>query len=248
MAAPIYRQVKSVPGLQVTRDGQFFYQGRVKKATYPTTITGRRATVRITIMMHGKAHYWQASKLVAEAWKPNYEPDDYLTYRDGNCHNICADNLIVNDKKGYWQYMQRHSSMKIPSLDERKRKLKLVSDQALMTLHYFETLSMDEINHHVQDYLYPCLVQYGEKTLQLGERKTMDTAEEAIGYMYESIMNGSCIYNYERFCKKIMSDIKKKGHYGEYWHKLIKPIKIEVEQLNLDRLWQKYKVTHFKKQ
>lgn len=248
MADQMYRQVKSVPGLEVTADAEFRYKGKPKKALYCTTVTGRRATVRIMIMWGGKNHYWQAAKLVAEAWKLGYEDGDYLTYRDGNCHNICADNLCVDDKKAYYRYMQRNSSMKPATLDERKRKLKLVSDQALMTLHYFETLSMDEINEHVKSYLYPCLMQYAEKTLQLGERKAMDTAEEALGYMYESIMDGACIYNYERFCKKIMLDIKKKGHYGEYWHKLIKPVKIEVEQLNLDRLWQKYKVTHFKKQ
>lgn len=243
-----YRPVPSVPGLSVTRDAQFIYKGKEKKTIVCHTVTGRRATVRLMIMIDGKTHYWQAAKLVAEAWKPNYEPDDYLTYCDGNCHNICADNLCVEDKAGYYRYMQRHSSMKPDTLDERKRKLQLVADEALMTLHYFETLSMDKINEHVKQYLYPCLMQYAEKTLQLGERRAMDTTQEAVGYLYEKLMDGMCIYNYERFCKKIMTDIRRKGYYGEYWHKLCKPVKIEVELLNLDCLWQKYKVTHFKKQ
>ena len=150
-----YRPVKSVPGLSVTCDAQFIYNGKPKKAIVCYTTTGRRATVRLMIMMQGKNHYWQAAKLVAEAWKRNYKPEDYITYRDGNCHNITADNLILNDKKGYWQYMQRNSSMKPDTLDERKRKLQLVADQALMTKHFFETADMTEINQHVKSYLYP---------------------------------------------------------------------------------------------
>jgi hypothetical protein len=242
----VYRNVKSVPGLSVTSDAQFLYNGKPKKAVYATTVTGRRATVRLTIMIKGQTHYWQAAKLVAEAWKFGYEPEDYITYRDGNCHNIAADNLVLNDKKGYWEYMQRNSSMKPDTLAERKRKLQLVADQSLMTLHYFETLKMDEINRHVKEYLYPCLMQYAMKTLQMGERKAMETVPEVIGDMYEKIMNGMCLYNYERFCKKVLTDIKRKGKYGEYWHKLVKPIKIEVEQLNLDCLWERYKVTRLK--
>lgn len=242
----VFREVKSVPGLSVTNDAQFLYNGKPKKAVYATTVTGRRATVRLTIMMKGQTHYWQAARLVAEAWKFGYEDSDYITYRDGNCHNIAADNLILNDKKGYWEYMQRNSSMKPDTLVERKRKLQLVADQALMTKHYFETADMKEINKHVTDYLYPCLMQYAMKTLQMGERKAMDTVPEVIGDMYEKIMNGMCLYNYERFCKKVLTDIKRKGKYGEYWHKLVKPIKIEVEQLNLDCLWERYKVTRLK--
>ena len=77
------------------------------------------------------------------------------------------------------------------------------------------------------------------KTLQLGEKKSLDAVPEVIGTMYEKIMDGMCLYNYERFCKKKLHTLKTTGKYGEYWWKLCKPIKIEVEQLNLDRLWEK---------
>ncbi len=244
----IYRTVNSVPGLSVTSDGQFLYNNKPKKAIVCHTVTGRRATVRLMIMIKGKMHYWQAAKLVAEAWKPEYKSGDCLIYKDGNCHNINADNLQRADEKEWYAYMRRNSSMKPDTLEERKRKLQLVADQALMTKHYFETADMQEINEHVKKYLYPCLMQYAMKTLQMGERKAMETVPEVIGDMYEKILNGMCLYNYERFCKKVLTDIKKKGRYGEYWHKLVKPIKIEVEKLNLDCLWERYKVTHFKKQ
>jgi hypothetical protein len=246
MTETVYKQVKSVPGLECSRDGNFRYNGKPKKAIFSHTVTGRRATVRLNIMMKGKLHYWQAARLVAETWLRGYEEGDYITYRDENCHNICADNLLLEDKKGYWRYMQRNASPKPDTLEERKRKLQLVADESLMTLHYFETLKMDEINHHVQDYLYPCLMKYAMKTLQMGECKAMECVPEVIGSMYEKIMNGMCLYNYERFCKKMLTDIKRKGRYGEYWHKLVKPIKIEVESLNLDCLWERYKVTKLK--
>lgn len=238
-----YRKVPSVEYLECTAGGEFRYKDKPKSVLFCHTVTGRRATARLTIMMQGKSHYWQAARLVAEAWKFGYEEGDYITYKDGNCHNITADNLILNDKAGYWEYMQRNSSMKPDTLEERKRKLQLVADQALMTKHYFETADMKEINEHVKKYLYPCLMRYALNTLHMGEKKALETVPEAIGDMYEKIMNGMCLYNYERFCKKILLDIKKKGKYGEYWHKLVKPIKIEVEQLNLDCLWDRYKVT-----
>lgn len=242
-----YRSVPSVPGLEVTRDGVFRYKGKAKAVIFAHTVTGRKATARITIMWGGKQHYWQAAKLVAEAWKAGYNPEeDYLTYRDGDCHHIGADNLVVEDKAGYWLYMQRNSSMKPDSLEERKRKLQLVIDESTMTLNYMRTLRMDDINRHVREYLYPCLMDFALRTLHMGERLAMEAVPEVIGSMYEKIMAGMCLYNYERFCKKQLHTLKKTGRYGEWWHALIKPIKIEVEQLNLDCLWEKYKVTRLR--
>ena len=243
----VYREVKSVPGLEVTAEGVFRFRGKLKNVIYSYTVTGRKATARVTIMIRRKMYYWQAAKLVAEAWKRGYEPTDYLTYRDGDCHNIKADNLVLEDKRGYWQYMRRNSGMHADTLEERKRKLQLVIDEAGMTLHYFKTLDIKPINRHVTEYLYPCLMTFAMKTLQFGERKSMEAVPEVLGTMYEKIMNGMCLYNYERYCKKMLHTLKKTGRYGEYWHKLCKPIKIEVEQLNLDSLWERYKVTQLKK-
>lgn len=135
---------------------------------------------------------------------------------------------------------------KVDSLDERKRKLQIVIDEAGMTLNYLKTKDMKPINKHVTEYLYPCLMMFAMKTLQLWEKKSLDAVPEVIGTMYEKIMDGMCLYNYERFCKKKLHTLKTTGKYGEYWWKLCKPIKIEVEQLNLDRLWERYKVTKLK--
>ena len=240
-----YREIKSVTGLECTCDGMFRYKGKPKKVIYCKTVNKRKATARIMIMIQGKHHYWQAAKLVAEAWKHGYEQDDYITYKDGDIHNIAADNLVIEDKKGYWQYMQRNSGNTADNVEERKRKLQLVADEALMTKRYFETLKMDEINKHVTEYLYNCLMMYALNTLHLGERISLEVVADTIARMYEVIMNGMCLYNYERYCKKLLLNFKRTGNFG-FAGNVPKPIKIEVEQLNLSCLWEKYKVTRFK--
>lgn len=240
-----YREVKSVNGLECTCEGKFRYKGKPKKVIYCKTVNKRKATARIMIMIQGKHHYWQAAKLVAETWKRGYEQDDYITYKDGDIHNIAADNLVIEDKKGYWRYMQRNSGHTADNVEERKRKLQLVADEALMTKRYFETLKMDEINKHVTDYLYNCLMVYALNTLHLGERISLEVVADTIARMYEVIMNGMCLYNYERYCKKLLLNFKRTGRFG-FAGNVPKPIKIEVEQLNLSCLWEKYKVTRFK--
>jgi hypothetical protein len=241
----IYKSVKSVPGLEVTRNGDFRYKGRTKKVIYCFTKIGRKATARVVIMIGGKSHYWQAAKLMAETWLTGYKPCDYIVYRDGDIHNIKASNLIIEDKKGYYKYMRRNS-VRIPdSFEIRKQKLQLVADEALMTKRYFETLEMNEINAHVKDYLYPCLMLYTLKTLHLGERTALEQVPEALARMYECIMNGMCLFNYERFCKKLLHNYKKKGEFG-FTGNVPKPIKIEIEQINLDCLWEKFKVVKHK--
>ena len=243
-----YKQVQGINGLECTYNGLFKYNGKPKKVIYCHTVNGRKATARITIMINKKNHYWQAAKLIAKTWLIGYNDSDYITYKDGNCHNINALNLVLNNKKGYYEYMRRNSVFsRADSLQERKRKLQLVANESLMTLRYFETLKMDEINNHVKDYLYPTLMDFALNTIHLGEKTSMEAVPEVIGTMYEKIMDGMCLYNYERFCKKMLHTLKKTGKYGEYWHKLCKPIKIEVEQLNLDCLWERYKVTSSKR-
>lgn len=238
-----YKDVPSVPELQCTHDGQFLFRGKPKKVVCPHTVTGRRATARLEFRVKGVRPYYQAARLVAETWKTTYKDGCCIIYKDGDCHNINAGNLVVTDGKGYDEYMRRNSIYKADTLEERKRKLQLVIDETTMTLHYFNTLDMQPINDHVREYLYPCLVQFAMTTLQFGEKKAMEAVPEVIGTMYEKIMNGMCLYNYERFCKKMLHHLKKTGRYGEYWHDLCKPIQIEVEKLKLDSLWERFKVT-----
>ncbi len=243
----VYRPVSAVPGLEVTADAKFRMNGRPRKAIYHHKRYGNhRATVRFTYMVNGVSHYIQAAKCVAMAWKRGYTEDDYIIYKDGDCHNICADNLQVVDKKRYWEYMRRNSVFKSAGLEERKQKLRNVLKETQCTLHYLETLDLEPLNKHVQDYLYPCLMEYCRNTLFLGEATSLSVVPDCIARMYEVVMNGYCLYNYERYCKKLLLNYKKKGNFG-LTGRIPKPIQINVQHLNLDCLWERYKVTKFKK-
>jgi hypothetical protein len=80
----------------------------------------------------------------------------------------------------------------------------------------------------------------------MGEQTAKQQTAEAIARMYEVIMAGMCLYNYERYLKKLLHNYKKTGSFW-YTAEVPKAIKIEVQQLNLDCLWERFKVTHFKK-
>jgi len=241
-----YKPVPGIEWLECTRDGEFRYKGHPKSLRRGYGKQGQPLSVQLVLMKDGKQHSYQAARLVAQTWLMGYTDGDYITYDDGDCHNIGADNLTLADKREYYDYMQRNSGYTADGVEERKRKLQLVADEALMTKHYFETLKMDEINRHVQDYLYPCLMQFAMKTLHMGEQTAKTQTAEAIARMYECIMAGMCLYNYERYLKKLLHNYKKTGSFG-YTAEVPKAIRIEVEQLKLDCLWERYKVTRLRK-
>lgn len=239
-----YKQVpNTVPTLECTFDGLFRYKGKPKKAILCSKVNGDRATVRIMISLNGTRLYYQAAKLVARTWKVGYKEGDYLTYKDGNIHNIACDNLVVANREEYYEYMRRNSGFKADDVEKRKAKLRNVIKEASLTLEYFETLSMEGINKHVTDYLYTCLVSYCVNTLHIGLQHSKSVVADCIARMYECIINGMCLYNYERYCKKLLHNYKTKGSFG-LTGKVPKPIQIYVEQLNLDCLCERYKVTH----
>lgn len=243
----IYRPVPAVPGLEVTCDGKFKLNGKPRKAVFARKKYGNGlATVQFTWRTGGVSHYIQASKCVAMAWKPGYKEGDYIIYKDENCHNIRADNLMIVDKRKYWEYMRRNSGFNADDVEERKRKLRVVLEETSCTLRYFETLDAEPINKHVRDYLYRCLMEYCMETLNLGESTSLGIVPECLARMYECVMNGMCLYNYERYCKKLLLNYKKKGDFG-LTGKVPKPIQINVQQLNLDCLWERYKVTSSRK-
>lgn len=243
----IYRQVPLVSGLEVTIDGKFRLNGKPRKAIYSKKRYGNgNVTVQFRYNVNGRSNYIQAAKCVASAWKSKYKEGDYIIYKDGDCTNIHADNLEVVGKEKFWEYMQRNSVHKADDVENRKKKLRTVIEEASCTLRYFETLNADSINKHVSDYLYLCLMEYCRNTLFLGESTSLSIVPECLARMYECIMNGMCLYNYERYCKKLLLNYKKKGNFG-LTGKVPNPIQINVQQLNLDCLWEKYKVTKLKK-
>ena len=243
----IYRPCPLLQGLEVTIDGKFRLNGKTRKATYGSKRYGNgRVTVQFRYNKDGKSYYIQAAKCVASAWKMKYKEGDYIIYKDGDCTNIHADNLVIVGKEKYYEYMRRNSIYMADDVETRKKKLHTVIEEASCTLHYFETLDAEPINKHVQDYLYVCLMEYCRNTLYLGESTSLSIVPECLARMYECIMNGMCLYNYERYCKKLLLNYKKQGNFG-LTGKIPAPIQINVQQLNLDCLWEKYKVTKLKR-
>lgn len=227
-------------GLSVTIDGKFKRNGKEKKVIYPFTIINRKATARICYNINNKRKYYQAAKLVAMAWKPKYREGLNIIYKDGDCHNIHADNLIIAGDRQWWSYMQRNSGHHGASIDERKFKLDMVIKEAGLTRKFFDTQDFTEINEHVKNRLMPVLEDYCLRTIYIGVSTAKKVVAECIARMYECIDNGMCLYNYERYCKKLLLNYKKKGSFGVTGN-IPKPIWNEVEQLNLDCLWERYK-------
>lgn len=246
MNGKVYRRCPLVEGLEVSMDAEFRLNGSPRKAIYSNKNYGNyKATVRFMYSSCGRTHYISAAKCVASAWK-NYKEGDYIIYRDGDCHNLHADNLQIVDRKKYYSYTLRNSGFSGADLETRKKKLSNVIKEAGLTLHYLETLDFEPINRHVTEYLYKCLMDYAQNTLYLGEGTAMSVVPDCLARMYECIMNGMCLYNYERYCKKLLLNYKKKGEFG-LTGSVPKPINIIVQHLNLDCLWEKYRVTKLKK-
>lgn len=241
-----YRNVPGIDGLSCTENGEFRYKDRPKKPVYCFTVNKKKATVRILISINKKMHYWQAAKLIAKTWNPRYSEDTYIIYKDGDCHNIALSNLKLVDRKRYFEYMRRNSGFYGDNLEQRKKKLQLVIDEAQMTLHYFKTKDLSPVHKHVTEYLYPTLIHYCIQTLHMGRLPSATIVPDCLARMYEVIINGMCLYNYERYCKKLLLNYKKTGTFG-LTGKVPKAIEIEVEQLNLDCLCERYNVTHSKK-
>lgn len=238
----IWRKVPiELEDLECTENGDFKYKGRLKKVIYPNTVRGQKATAKIVLRKDKKTCYYQASKLVAMTWIAKYSDDNYIIYKDGDCHNIKASNLILGDKKDYTDYRLRNAVHKSDDMQTRIAKLENVIKESSLTLHYFKTKDFDPINKHIQQYLYECLFDYCLNTLHLGRSTAMEIVPDCIARMYECILNGMCLYNYERYCKKLLLNYKKKGDFG-LTGLVPKPIKIEVHKLNLDCLCERFNV------
>lgn len=233
----IYRDVPGIDKLQCTEDGLFRYRYKDKKVIYARTVTGKKATARLMI---GK-QYYQASKLVAKTFKTGYSDNCHIIYKDGDCHNITADNLIIGNEEEWRAYMMRNSCHKADNLDKRICKLENVIKEASLTLNYFKTRDFEPINQHVRDYLYQHLIGYCLTTLHLGKLTAIEIVPDCLARMYEVILNGMCLYNYERYCKKLLLNFKKKGNFG-LAGSIPKPIEIEVQHLNLDCLCERFNV------
>lgn len=208
----ILREVENE--LTVSPDGRFFRNGKEKKVIYGTTILGTKATAKVTYMKEGKVHYYQASKLVAKAFKSDYYEGCGITYKDGDIHNIKADNLQIVSPKRYYEYTRRNSGYSAATIEQKKEKLRRIIQESTLTLNYLETKDFSEINAYVENHLLPILKDYCMRTLFIGRSTTEHIVCEGLYCLYDCIWSGNAISNYERWMKKILHNWKKTGKFG----------------------------------
>lgn len=210
-----YKQCRSVDGLYVDREGIFLWHGKVKKISRYVYPDGRKRTALVVVMRHGKVQYYQAARLVCEAFKKGYQAESMIEYADGDIHNIAARNLRLVSKE---EYNKARSALaasyrKIGTINYQIERLRGVISGAQAVLHYFETGSMAEVNRVIKDKLYPLLVDWCIRSLHYAKDRAEERTAEAIARFYEVILRGHAVSYPERYCKMLLQSEKRKGHY-----------------------------------
>lgn len=243
-----FRPCRELDGLFVDRDGNIVYQGKKKKVLKSTKVSGDKVTAQVRLLVDGRMQYFSVAKLVAHAFKLNYDEDCKISFKDGDIHNVCADNLMVVRRKDYYKARMAvvSSYRKIGTYQYQVDRLENVIVEADAVLHYFKTGEMDKVNDHVTKYLYTTLLDWSVKSLHLSVRTASVLVPEVIARMYEVILQGHAISHMERYCKKLLQNKKRKGWYGMEG-KIPKKIELIIDNLNLDSLCKKYKVTKSRK-
>ena len=240
-----YRKT-SVEGLVVSRDGDFIYNHLRKTVTKPVDRKGKKQTARL-IFNAGGRRYYQAARLVAEAWLPRYTPECSILFDDGDIHNIAADNLVLVTEEQFVKHRSRGlEGRKESDFSYQRKRIQNVIVEAQAVLHYFDTLDMCKVNEHVKEYLYGTLIKFAKDTLYIGSPTAEEIVTDAIGHLYEVLMRGHAVTHMEHYCKELLYRYKKRGSFG-FMGQLPKEIQIQVQQLNLDCLCERYKVTSIRK-
>ena len=244
-----YKACKQMDGLYVNRDGEFIFNGKKKAVAKHIDRYGRKHTAIIKFLHNGETKCFAASRLVASAFMRKYDDDLYIMYKDDDIHNICVDNIILVSKKDYDTIRCEHAAefRKTSTYDYQVQRLKVSIESNEAVLHYFQTGDFDKINKHVQKYLYNCLCEFCLKSLHFGMEQAPMMAADAIARWYEVILQGHAVGHGERYCKKILVNYKHKGWYGLEGKVPKNKIELIINNLNLECLWERFKVTKLKK-
>ena len=211
--AKVYRSCKMLD-LWCSSDAEFakVENGRAYPAT-PVRSNDERGdtrTVYFQVVRNNKRNYVAASKLVANAWIPYYDiENDYITYRDYDKTNIKAENLSITDRRGYDLYTMRNTNGVQCTMERAIEKLVKVQEETNATLTLFRTNKWDDIHRIVNKRLATDLMAYCVDTLHISKNKATMWVSEVICRLYENIDRGMAVFNYERYCKKILLKMSK---------------------------------------
>lgn len=239
-----YRSCKEFADLYVDKEGNFFYHGKPKAVMRSVGRHDKKLTARINIVCNNKHVYFSAAKLVASAFLPGYNKNAYIEYKDGDIHNISADNLRIVTKKDYYaarlavaNYYHKQGTYKY----QVERIENTIAD-AQAVLHYFKTGDLCEVHKRVETYLFECLMLYCVKSLHLSEQTAYEYAADVIVRMYDILLSGHAICHLEYHCKELLLQRKRHKVYGVKGS-IKKEIRLILNDLDLTEIQKKYDVT-----
>lgn len=239
-----YSPCKELADLCVDREGNFLYRGKPKAVIRPVSRHGKKLTARIAIMRERKQMYFSAAQLVASAFIPGYDNHAYIEYKDGDIHNICADNLGIVTKKDYYAARMAVANYyhKRGTYQYQVERIENTIFDAQAVLHYFKTGDMSEVNKRVETYLFECLMLYCVKSLHLSEQTAYEYAADVIVRMYDVLLSGHAVSNLEYYCKELLLHRKRYKVYGVKGS-IKKEIKLMIKDLDLTLIQEKYDVS-----
>lgn len=239
-----YSPCKELADLCVDREGNFLYRGKPKAVIRPVSRHGKKLTARIAIMRERKQMYFSAAQLVASAFIPGYDNHVYIEYKDGDIHNICADNLSIVTKKDYYVARMAVANYyhKRGTYQYQVERIENTIFDAQAVLHYFKTGDMSEVNKRVETYLFECLMLYCVKSLHLSEQTAYEYAADVIVRMYDVLLSGHAVSNLEYYCKELLLHRKRHKTYG-FKGTIKKEIKLMIKDLDLTPIQEKYDVS-----
>lgn len=239
-----YRSCKELAGLYVDKDGNFLYRGKHKAVMRTISRHGKKLTARINIMQNRKTLYFSAANLVASAFLPGYTKNSYIEYKDGDIHNISADNLRIATKKDYYAARLAVANFyhKQGTYQYQVERIENTIADAQAVLHYFKTGDFCEVHKRVETYLFERLMLYCVKSLHLSEQTAYEYAADVIARMYEILLSGHAISHLEYHCKELLLHRKRYKGYGVKGA-IRKEIKLMIKDLDLTSIQEKYDVS-----
>lgn len=239
-----YRPCKELADLYVDSEGNFIYKGKPKAVIRSCSRHGKKLTARLTIMREGKQMYFSAAQLVASAFIPEYNNSVYIEYKDGDIHNICADNLSIVTKKDYYAARMAVANYyhKRGTYHYQVERIENVIFDAQAVLHYFKTGDMSEVNKRVENYLFECLMLFCVKSLHLSEQTAYEYTADVIVRMYDVLLSGHAVSHLEYYCKELLLHRKRYKVYGVKGS-IKKEIKLMIKDLDLTAIQEKYDVS-----
>lgn len=243
-----FRPCKELEGLYCSENGDFLYKGKSKQVLKHTDRYGRKHTALLKFMFDGKTKSFSAARIVASTFIRGYSNDMYIEYMDDDIHNISVDNLRLVSKEEFYKTRCEHASEfhKTSTYQYQLDRLNVSIESNEAVLYYFQTGKFDKVNVHVEKYLYKCLCDFCIRSLYFGMEQAPIMVSDAIARWYEVLIQGHAVGHGERYCKRILTNFKHKGWYGHSGDVPKNKIELMINKLNLDCLWEKYKVTKIK--